>query len=284
MTGQAIELTKDFPESRERAVLIEMLKVVRVLKSEGIDAVICGGWVPFLKELAGHSRSDHKMSLDIDVLLRAKARERDSIDKIKYLISESLEFKPSRNTSFRYEKSVNGNLVQLDLLADLPRAKEDESVLSFSGTSTSLELCLVDGAENLDNHVEAIHISFREDEKVESFAVTVPDCVGFLILKTEVCRYREKAKDPYDIYYYCKYSEEVDVTRAQLRQFIREPAVLQAVESLRRMFSHEDSKWVEMVLDHMEILNLDDRDREARGIVRSVRQVIEGLIEYPSSG
>jgi len=185
MTIQSIDVTTDLPESRERAVLLEMLKVVPLLKAEGVDAVICGGWVPFLKELA---RSGHTMSLDIDVLLRARARERDSIDRLKYLLSESLNFERSSSTSFRYEKSVDGNLVQLDLLADLPRAREDESVLKVYGSTTSLDLCLVDGAENLDDHVETIRISCRDAGKVEAFEVNVPDCVGFLMLTSALSK------------------------------------------------------------------------------------------------
>ena len=219
------------------------------------------------------------MSLDIDVLLRARARERDSIDRLRYLLSDSLNFERSRSTSFRYEKSVDGNLVQLDLLADLPRAREDEFVVKVYGSTTSLDLCLVDGAENLDDHVETIQISYRDAEKVETFEVSVPDCVGFLMLKTEVCRYRENTKDPYDIYYYCRYSEDTTVVRQTLAQFMDQPAIQKTVASLRKMFSHEDSKWVEMILDHMEIVDIDDGDQEARMVVRTMGRVFEGLIE-----
>jgi hypothetical protein len=214
-----------------------MLKVIRVLKAEGIDAVICGGWVPFLKELARDSRSTHMMSFDIDVLLREKARETESIDRIKYLISTPLDFKPSKTASFTYEKTVDGNLVQLDLLADLPRPREDESVLKFYGSETSLELCLVDGAEDLNDHVETICISCREGEDVETVEVTVPDCVGFLMLKTVVCKFREKPKDSYDIYYYCRHSEEPSVIRQRLAEFATEPAVRVTIDSLRRTSS-----------------------------------------------
>ena len=48
--SNAVEITKDFPPSRERAVLLELLAVTQALKKQGIDAVVCGGWVPFLKE------------------------------------------------------------------------------------------------------------------------------------------------------------------------------------------------------------------------------------------
>jgi hypothetical protein len=132
--ADAIEISKKFPASRERTVLMELLKIARTLKQENIEAVICGGWVPFLKELAHHSQAAHNMSLDIDVLLRAKARERESIDRIKNLLSEPLAFEPSKTDAFRYEKNVEGYVVQLDLLADQARKREDESVLKNPGS------------------------------------------------------------------------------------------------------------------------------------------------------
>jgi hypothetical protein len=39
------------------------------------------------------------MSFDIDVLLRAKARERESVDRIKALLSKSLAYEPDKNYS-----------------------------------------------------------------------------------------------------------------------------------------------------------------------------------------
>lgn len=76
--SKAFEITKDFPRSRERAVLLELLAVTQALKKEGIDAVVCGGWVPFLKELARDCQTSHSMSFDIDVIFeprRARARQ-----------------------------------------------------------------------------------------------------------------------------------------------------------------------------------------------------------------
>src|SRR6185437_3772924 len=147
--SNAIEITKNFPPNRERAVLLELLTVMQALRKENVDAIICGGWVPFLKELARNSETKHLMSFDIDVLLRAQARERESVDRIKNLLSKSLAYQPDRNTPFRYQKTVDGNLIQLDLLADLARMKEDEAILKIFGRTTSLDVCLVDGAEDL---------------------------------------------------------------------------------------------------------------------------------------
>ena len=238
--------------------------------------VICGGWVPFLKQLARDSETAHSMSLDIDLLFRQAARERDVIDRIRTLLVGGMEFERSRTHAFRYEKRVEGNIVQLDLLADFPRTDNDESVRRIQGIDSSLDLCLVDGAEDLAGHIETIRISWLERDKTEVCDITIPDSVGFLMLKTEVCRYRETTKDPYDIYYYCRFSEEPDLIRQKLEAAMGEPAVRRTVDALQQMFQYEDSKWVDMALDHMNILG-EERDREARFIVRSIVKVIPAV-------
>lgn len=141
------------------------------------------------------------------------------------------------------------------------------------GIDSSLDLCLVDGAEDLAGHVETIRISWLDGGKTEVCDITIPDSVGFLMLKAEVCRCREKTKDPYDIYYYCRYSGEPDLIRQRLGTAIGEPAVRRSVEALQRMFQYEDSKWVDLALDHMNIAG-EDRDREARFIVRSITRAV----------
>ena len=98
-----------------------------------------------------------------------------------------------------------------------------------------------------------------------------------MILKTTATRFREKPKDPYDVYYYCRYSQNAATIRQMIASSIQEPAVSRTVEALNKMFTHEDSKWVEMVLDHMNVTGADDRDREARFVVRAVGRAIEGL-------
>lgn len=87
--SKASEITKNFPPSRERAVLLELLAVTQALKKQGVDAVVCGGWVPFLKELARDSQTSHSMSFDIDVILRDRERVREAVDGIKALLSRS---------------------------------------------------------------------------------------------------------------------------------------------------------------------------------------------------
>ena len=134
----AIDITNQFPPTRERTVLQELLRVVRNLQNEGIEVVICGGWVPFLKQLARESETAHSISLDIDLLFRKVARERDVVDRIKTLLVGGMEFERSRTHAFRYEKKVEGNVVQLDLLADFARTDNDEPVRRIQGLESSL--------------------------------------------------------------------------------------------------------------------------------------------------
>lgn len=96
------------------------------------------------------------------------------------------------------------------------------------------------------------------------------------MLKTEVCRYRESPMDPYDIYYYSRFSEEPDLIQQKLEAAIGQPAVRRAVDALQRMFKYEDNKWIELALDHMNIVG-EERDRDARFIMRAIARVIEGL-------
>lgn len=234
MMPNVIEITKDFPPSRERAVLLELLRVVAGLQDEGISFVICGGWVPFLKELARQHHTAHSMSLDIDLVLRAAARERESIDQVSLLLSETLAFRRDRDSSFRYEKDVEGNIVQLDLMADIPRVQEDQAVMKFQGIFSSLDLCLIDGGEELGDHVEPIRIDWRDGERTGSSEFLIPDAAGFLILKTAVCRFREKPKDPYDIYYYCRYSEDATLIRQRLESGKTQAAIVRTIAALLR--------------------------------------------------
>jgi hypothetical protein len=134
----AIDITNQFPATRERTVLLELLRVVRNLQREGIEVMICGGWVPFLKQLARESQTEHSMSLDIDLLFREAAREGDVVDRIKTLLVGGMEFERSKVHAFRYEKKVEGNVVQLDLLADLPRTDHNEPVRRIQGIQSSL--------------------------------------------------------------------------------------------------------------------------------------------------
>jgi hypothetical protein len=79
------------------------------------------------------------------------------------------------------------------------------------------------------------------------------------------------------MYYYCAFSEELDTIRRRLQAALDENAVKAAVSRIRQIFQYPDSKWVEMVLDHLGIQGNLERDREAQMVVRSVMDVFADL-------
>ncbi len=158
-----IQITKAFPPTRERTVLLELLKIVRLLRDNSVEGIICGGWVPFLKDLAQGSTSEHKMSLDIDVVLPEQSRNRANVDRVRTLLLDDLSFRISREISSKLEKRVGADLVELDLLADVSRGEDGNAVVKVYGEATSLDLALLDGGANLLPHVQDITIIHQED-------------------------------------------------------------------------------------------------------------------------
>jgi len=51
----------------------------------------------------------------------------------------------------------------------------------------------------------------------------------FLLLKTTVGHFREESKDAYDIYYYCRYSEDSTTIQTMLAKAVDEPAIARTV-------------------------------------------------------
>jgi hypothetical protein len=274
--SSVVKITDQFPESRSRTVLLELLRVVTEFQQNGISVIVCGGWVPLLKELARKSSTKHSMSLDIDLIVSEAARDEQNIDKIRSLLDGPLQYSISRDATFRFEKKVDGDLVELELLVDLKRPQEDDPIRKFPGIKTSLDLCTVDGSETLNKHLETISITAETALGTTQYEIRIPDAVGFLILKTSVTKYREENKDPYDIYYYCRYSEDSSRIRQLLSEAAHELEVRAAIVSLKLMFTYPDSKWVEMILDHLQFRD-EARDREALLIVKTFERLLQGF-------
>jgi hypothetical protein len=89
--------------------------------------------------------------------------------------------------------------------------------------------------------------------------------------KTTVGHYREESKDAYDIYYYCRYSEDSVTIREMLANAVDEPAIARTVRDLKTKFIEIDSKWIEMILDEMSLIG-QERDREAQFVIRTMKR------------
>lgn len=130
----------------------------------------------------------------------------------------------------------------------------------------------------MNGHIEAIELAYEDEHGVvRNVTMTVPDPVGFLILKSQVTYSREDPKDAYDMLYYCTHSEKPAVIHEMLKSSLHEPAVRAAAQRIKDIFQYPDSKWVEMVLNHERVQDADERDRRSRLIVASMMKVVDGL-------
>ena len=276
--GNGIAITDQFPDSLERSVLLEALKVFERLRQEGIDVILCGGWVPFLKELVRRGKSNHKMSVDIEILLPPEMLSAEQIDALGAVLIGSLAYSRSHENPCRLEKEVNQRIIELDLIVSLEPADPQEMITKLPGGKWKMDAAIADGGPTVLNHLEVIEVRYEEDHAAKRVALRIPDAVGFFILKSAVTYHREKSKDAYDIYYYCAFSDEPEDIRMKLRASLTENAVLAAISRVKRIFEYPDSKWVEMVLDHLGIQGELERDREAHAIVRAVMAIVADLM------
>ena len=96
------------------------------------------------------------------------------------------------------------------------------------------------------------------------------------MLKAEVTKFRQKVKDPYDIYYYCTHCEDSEAIRHGLLAAIESPGVRETIRRLHWLFQYPDSEWVIRILDYAQVQGLE-RDREALRVVRTMGRIIDGL-------
>jgi hypothetical protein len=277
-------------DDEKRFILSELLTAVAAFQAANIDVVVCGGWVPFLKELSRSHTSKHSMSFDIDIALPEQSRKRELIDQIKNLLCVELKYEVQRGRPFAFEKQVEKHMIELELLADLERIREDEGITQLIGEHTALAVVAIDGGKELSKYLENIDISYvpnrtrtqgvpdldKVDPKQDgtvNLTITIPNCVGFLMLKTAVMHYRENGKDPYDIAHYCMFSEDKNVIRQELARHKNEGEVASTIERLRLCFSSMDTKWVEMAVEHSGV-GPEAKDQEARAMVTAVLSVL----------
>lgn len=191
---------------------------------------------------------------------------------------DSLAYGRSRKSPCRLEKAINQRVIELDLIVSLDPADPQGMITKLPGRRWNMDAAIADGGPTVLNHLEVIEIVYQEDQALKHVVLRIPDAVGFFILKSAVTYHREKSKDAYDLYYYCAFSDELENIRQKLRASLGESAVRAAISRVRQIFEYPDSKWVDMVVDHLGIQGEMEREREAQAIVRTVMAVVADLL------
>lgn len=275
----SINIEEIIKNKHQRAVFRELLELADAFSKSNVDFVLCGGWVPPLKEISRQIKPKHRFSFDIDPYFYLDRSAYQKADQIRDVIFHQRSFRHQEPRTFKLEKMVDGISIELDLLSGFPRVKDSNGTVR-APKMIGLDYSILDGWEVLENHTETVQFDYnRPDGNIGQSRITIPDAVGFLTLKALVTNYREREKDPYDLYYYCKYAEEPKTINSMLRDAQNEPIVKKALVRLKQMFQYSDSRYIDWILDFLGIKGAE-RDRQARGVVSIFAKVLEG-IDFP---
>lgn len=263
-------------EQSARITLHELLQLVLEFQRSTIPVIVCGGWVPFLKELKRKGQSMHAMSLDIDLLLPLNPDSAEDVDKASFIIRKSRRFQNKVGSGIGFTKDIADHKLELDLLFPKSSANLEDARIYLYGTTTQLPLLAIQGGSIVPQYTEKVQIEFISGEggTRETADVTIPDAAGFLTMKSLVTYSRENPKDAYDIYYYCRYSEDVASIRARLSAALDAAEVKMGVSRMKYIFSDPDTKWVDMIVGRFDPANAEEAERIARDVVETIQEAL----------
>jgi hypothetical protein len=235
--------SKSVTES-SKSVLIEVL---RVLGSYRDYLVLTGGWAPyFVLERFGEG-GQHSGSIDIDFVLNPALIDLRVYETIVSLI-EKRGYRPFVATDgevlpYRFYRSVRSPLdgveyrIGVDFISE-PYVVERLSPDKFLVVQRDLQAVVIRGSSvvfshNFEHRIEGILPSGAETKAVAK----VSDVVGCLATKGLALKGRYKEKDAYDIYFVLRYYKGGPKKVAEeVRSFIDEPVVAEALEEIRDKF------------------------------------------------
>jgi hypothetical protein len=235
--------SKSITES-SKSVLIEVL---RILGSYKDYLVLTGGWAPyFILEKFGEG-SRHCGSVDIDFVLNPRL-----IDlKVYETIVSSIEkrgYKPyvtddGEVLPYRFYRSVKSPLdgaeykIEVDFISE-PYVVKRLSPKKLLAVQRDLQAVVIPGSSivfshNFEHEVEGVLPSGAETKVLAK----VSDVVGSLATKGLALKGRYKEKDAYDIYFVLRhYGGGPEKVAEEVRGFINEPVVAEALEEIRDKF------------------------------------------------
>ena len=218
----------------------------------------------------------HAMSLDIDLLLPLNPDSAEDVDKASFIIRKTRRFQNKVGSGIGFTKDIADHKLELDLLFPKSSANLEDARIYLYGTTTQLPLSAIQGGSIVPQYTEKVQIEFISGEggTRETADVTIPDAAGFLTMKSLVTYSRENPKDAYDIYYYCRYSEDVASIRAKLSAALDAAEVKMGVSRMKYIFSDPDTKWVDMIVGRFDPANAEEAERIARDVVETIQEAL----------
>jgi hypothetical protein len=209
--------------------------------------VLTGGWAPYFVLKRFGEGGHHSGSIDIDFVLNPALIDLRVYETIVSLI-EKRGYRPFVATDgevlpYRFYRSVRSPLdgveyrIGVDFISE-PYVVERLSPDKFLVVQRDLQAVVIRGSSvvfshNFEHRIEGILPSGAETKAVAK----VSDVVGCLATKGLALKGRYKEKDAYDIYFVLRYYKGGPKKVAEeVRSFIDEPVVAEALEEIRDKF------------------------------------------------
>lgn len=221
-----------------RSAIIELMTVLGEYREE---IVLVGGWVPFLSIDAPEDPLDrHPGSADVDIVLDHQELEEAGYETIAKRL-EDAGYEPVGEQPFQFSKTVNGVVVQIDLLAG-----------QYAGTEKKHRTQSIQDVKARKARGADLVFQIRPDKREISgllpdgshdrVVVPIASVVPFIIMKSFAMDDRMKPKDPFDIWYVVKrYPGGIDALIGAFRQHLDKGLVKLGLEILARKFERFDS-------------------------------------------
>ncbi len=274
----------DYNESEIQACFSVLLEIMTVLGEFRDNIVIVGGNVPSL--LFPLAEEKHSGTLDIDLALDSNRMSDDTYKTIAKTLSTSGYYRRETDQPFIFHRDIEGQngrkiTVEIDLLApeyggtgksrrhqkiqDIVARKTRGCDLVFeSAVRVNLAGTLPNGAKN-------------------EVTIRVASIGPFLVMKGMALWERMKEKDAYDIYYCCRnHPGGLDALMKDIRPLISSKLAKEGLEKIKTKFASVDGIGPTAVVDFLEIIDPEEKDRIKREAYELVDTLMNGLGIKPS--
>lgn len=186
-------------DTRARAELA-LLRLVYELRNDDVFLVVLGGLVPDVLARDDALIPEHLGTTDVDVLLITHVEPDADLGGVECAL-ERIEFEPDPTADgWRWRGKVNGKVVKLEFLCDLPDQREGEIIRPRGCTALTAANLRGTGYVSRDFAWEGLSGELADGTMV-TIRVRFAGLQGYLLSKCVAVRTRAATKDYYDLAY-----------------------------------------------------------------------------------
>ncbi len=267
----------EYDDASVEAAKSAIIELMRVLGEYREEIVLVGGWVPFFSIDAPEDPLDrHPGSADVDIVLNHQELEEAGYETIARRL-EAAGYEPIGEQPFQFSKTVNGVVVDIDLLAGQyagtgkkHRTQKIQDVKARKARGADLVFQINPDKREISGRLP--------DGSHDRVVVPIASVVPFIIMKCFAIDDRMKPKDPFDIWYVVKrYPGGIDALIETFRPHLDYKLVKQGLEILVRKFERFDSWAPTQVGKFDSALSADEQTARQRDAYERIGHLLDKL-------